>query len=78
MLSVVFLKTTSTGQEAVGHALLRKGRVVLDVPDGMRETIETVVVACRRLTPVDGEDYLRALPVAFSGSYFRARLDETS
>lgn len=73
---VTFLRLTADGQEAVGHARLKKGHVVLEVPADLRDTVETVIIGSRRLTPADGEEYLRALPVAFSGSYFRAKLNE--
>jgi hypothetical protein len=62
----------------MGHAELVAGRVVFTgVPQFAAALWEHgIVVGGKRLTPADGEAFLRGLPFAYNGAYVRAALEE--
>lgn len=66
-------------QGVVGEITLSADGVALPSNETAHQTIEeTVVIAPgpKRMQPEDGEEYLRALAVSLSGSYFWAELIE--
>lgn len=71
---VLFLRTTSHGQRAAGRAVLKGDRVVFEgvEPALVEEMEHGIRVGRRTFTPADGDRFLRALPVQYSGSYLRA------
>ena len=76
MPSVTFYETTRTGQKPIGTAVLKGTKVVVQVPEHLRTTVARIYIGGRFYTPEDGVAYLKALPTAFSGSFFRAGFDD--
>lgn len=63
----------------VGEVTLSGDGLAIPSNDLARRTIEETVITApgpKVVTPADGEDYLRALPLCLSGTYFWAELVE--
>lgn len=75
---VAFLRTTPTGQVEAGRVVLRDGVVVFEDVDPrlVEELANGIRVGRRVYTPKDGNAFLRALPVQYTGSYLRAKYHE--
>jgi len=76
---VTFYRTTESGQSVMGRAELVDGGVVFT---GLSARFVAslqdhgIAVGGKRLTPADGEAFLRGLPFAYNGAYVRAALEE--
>jgi hypothetical protein len=78
-VEVRLLDYSSGHKQVAGTVRLVNGQVVIegDIPPAYLEEMQRGVVAGpgnRRVHMSEGAAFLRALPVAFSGSYFRAEL----
>lgn len=78
-MEVELLDYRSGKRVVTGVVRMVAGEVVVegDLPRGLREEFEQGIVAGprnKRVTMDEGEAFLRALPLAYSGSYFRAEL----
>lgn len=74
MPTVTFLRTTEDGQQEMGTATFRAGRVVYDgLPQGLKDDLALGIrLGGDVIMPSAGVEFLKAIPVQYRGSYVRA------